>query len=163
MSDSAAFEQKIDSSAQPSPEHQSCTFICSHDTLDGAYPALILAINSRRLGMDASVFFTFMGINVIRKGKAAKCRFVPSGTMGAIPGMSAFASWMMRKKINAAGIPALDELMEMAQLEGVGFIACKMTMDMMSLRREKFIDGVEIQTAEDYLKHARECKINMFT
>jgi peroxiredoxin family protein len=105
----------------------------------------------------------FMGINVIRKGGASSCKFVPGGTMGAIPGMSAFATWMMRKKINAAGIPALDELMEMAQLEGVRFIACKMTIDMMGLRREDFIDGVEIQTAEDYLKHARECKINMFT
>ena len=113
--------------------------------------------------MDANVFYTFMGINVIRKGGASKCRFVPGGTMGAIPGMSAFASWMMRKKIYAAGIPALDELMEVAQLEGVRFIACKMTIDMMGLSREDFIDGVEIQTAEDYLKHARNCRINMFT
>ncbi|MFZ0945442.1 MAG: DsrE/DsrF/DrsH-like family protein [Syntrophobacteraceae bacterium] len=163
MSNSAALEQKIDSSAQPSPEHKSCTFICSHDTLDGAYPSLVLAINSRRLGMDAGVFYTFMGINVIRRGRAAKCKFVLGGTMGAIPGMSAFASWMMRKKIAAAGIPALDELMEMAQLEGVKLIACKMTIDMMGLRPEDFIDGVEIQTAEEYLKHARECDINMFT
>lgn len=164
MSDSAAaLEQRIDPGAQPSPEHQSCTFICSHDTLDGAYPSLILAINSRRLGMDASVFYTFMGINVIRKAGAAKCKFVPAGTMGAIPGMSAFASWMMRKKINAAGIPALDELMEIAKLEGVKFVACKMTIDMMGLRPEDFIEGVEIQTAEEYMKHARACKINMFT
>ena len=67
------------------------------------------------------------------------------------------------KKIFAAGIPALDELMEIAQLEGVKFIACKMTIDMMGLRKEDFIEGVEIQTAEDYLKHARNCDINMFT
>ncbi len=163
MSNSAAFEQKTDPGVQPSPDRKSCTFICSHDTLDGAYPSLVLAVNSRRLGMDAGVFYTFMGINVIRKGRAAKCKFVPGGTMGAIPGMSAFASWMMRKKITAAGIPALDELLEMAQLEGVKLIACKMTIDMMGLRREDFIEGVEIQTAEDYLKHARECGINMFT
>ena len=163
MSNSAVLEEKKDTSAQASPEHQSCTFICSRDTLDGAYPSLVLAINSRRLGMDAGVFYTFMGINVIRRGGAAKCKFVPGGTMGAIPGMSLFASWMMRKKINAAGIPALDELMEMAQLEGVKLIACKMTIDMMGLKQEDFIEGVEIQTAEDYLKHARNCTINMFT
>jgi peroxiredoxin family protein len=163
MSDSAAFDQKMGSSAKPSPEHQSCNFICSRDTLDGAYPSLVLAINSRRLGMDAGVFYTFMGINVIRKGRAAKCKFIPGGTMGAIPGMSAFASWMMRKKIYAAGIPALDELMETAQLEGVKLIACKMTIDMMGLSPKDLIDGVEIQTAEDFLKHARECQINMFT
>jgi len=163
MSNSAVLEEKKDTSAQRSPERQSCTFICSRDTLDGAYPSLVLAINSKRLGMDAGVFYTFMGINVIRKGGAAKCKFVPGGTMGAIPGMSAFASWMMRKKIDAAGIPALDELMEMAQLEGVKLIACKMTIDMMGLKQEDFIEGVEIQTAEDYLKHARNCTINMFT
>ena len=104
-----------------------------------------------------------MGIDVIRKGGAARCKFVPGGTMGAIPGMSAFASWMMRKKISAAGVPALDEMVEIAQLEGVGFIACKMTIDMMGLRREDFIEGVGIQAAEDYLKHARNCNINMFT
>jgi peroxiredoxin family protein len=144
-------------------QQPSSTFICSRDTLDGAYPSLVLATNARRLGMEATVFYTFMGINVIRKGGAAKCRFVPLGTMGAIPGMSSFASWMMRKKIFGAGIPALDELLEVAQLEGVKMVACKMTIDMMGLRQEDFIDGVEIQTAEDYLKHARDCKINMFT
>ncbi len=155
-------ELAIDTSDKPSPK-ESCTFICSRDTMDGVYPALILAINSRRLGMDASIFYTFMGINVIRKGGAAGVKFVPGGTMGAIPGMSSFASWMMRKKMSAAGIPALDELTEMAQLEGVRYVACKMTIDMMGLRQEDFIEGVEIQTAEDYLKHARNCNINMFT
>lgn len=163
MSDSAALEQKTNSSAKSSPERSSCTFICSRETLDGAYPALILAINSRRLGMDANVFYTFMGINTIRKGGTGKCKFVPAGPLGAIPGMSAVASWMMRKKIDSAGIPPLDELMETAQLEGVKLIACKMTVDMMGLRQEDFIEGVEIQTAEEYLKHARNCKINMFT
>lgn len=140
-----------------------CTFICSRDTLDGAYPALILAINARRLGMDATVFYTFMGINVIRKGGSAKCKFIPPGTMGAIPGMSAVATRMMRKQIEEAGIPSVDELMEVAQLEGVKFVACRMTIDMMGLREDDFMEGVEIQAAEDYLKHARNCKINMFT
>lgn len=163
MSKLATVEKEIDSNAQTLPERESCTFICSRDTLDGAYPALVLAINSRRLGMDASVFYTFMGVNVIRKGGTSKCRFIPGGTMGAIPGMSAVASRMMRKKIDCAGIPALDELMEVAQLEGVKLIACKMTIDMMGLKQEDFIEGVEIQTAEEYLKHARNCKINMFT
>ncbi|MGC9964966.1 MAG: DsrE/DsrF/DrsH-like family protein [Syntrophobacteraceae bacterium] len=163
MPESAASKQKINSVIEPSPEQQSSTFVCSRDTLDGAYPSLILAINGRRLGMETTIFYTFMGINVIRRGGAAKCKFVPGGTMGAIPGMSSVASWMMRKKINKAGIPTLDELMEIAQLEGVKLVACKMTIDMMGLGQEDFIEGVEIQTAEAYLKHARNCKINMFT
>ncbi|MCL5405514.1 MAG: DsrE/DsrF/DrsH-like family protein [Deltaproteobacteria bacterium] len=164
MSKVTALEQN-DLNAQPSaePEKVSCTFICSRDTLDGAYPALILSINSRRLGMEANVFYTFMGINLIRKDGISKARFIPAGTMGAIPGMSAVASRMMRKKIDDAGIPSLEELLEIAQLEGVKLIACKMTIDMMGLKQEDLIEGVEIQTAEEYLKHARNCKINMFT
>ena len=149
--------------AAPATEKESCTFICSRDTLDGAYPALILAINARRLGMDATVFYTFMGINIIRKGGAAKAQFVPGGTMGAIPGMSMVATRMMRKKIDGAGIPDLVELMEVAQLEGVRIVGCKMTMDMMGLSMEDFMEGVEINNAEQYLMHARNCKINMFT
>ena len=163
MSVQPGASQKTKANPEPVPERESCTFICSRDTLDGAYPALILGINAKRLGMEATVFYTFMGINVILKGRASKCKFVPGGTMGAIPGMSSVATRMMRKKIDGAGIPPLDELMEMAQLEGIRFVACKMTVDMMGLTPEDFIDGVEIQTAEEYLKHARNCKINMFT
>lgn len=161
MSNVAALQAKT--SPEASPEKESCTFICSRNSLDGAYPSLILAINARRMGMDATVFYTFMGINVIRKGGAKKCQFVPPGTVGALPGMPSVATWMMRKQIDNAGIPTLEELMEVAQLEGVRFVACKMTMDMMGLKPEDFIEGVEINTAEDYLKLARRAKINMFT
>jgi peroxiredoxin family protein len=152
-----------ESADQMVSEEEKCTFICSRDTLDGAYPSLILAINARRLGMDSTIFYTFMGINVIKKNGIAKCRFVPPGVMGAIPGMSSMATWMMKKKIDHAGIPCLEELLEMAQLEGVKLVACKMTIDMMEFTEEDFIDGVLIQTAEDYLTHARQCTINMFT
>lgn len=159
MSD--AEKGNVDPSLESSPE--SCTFICSRDTLDGAYPALVLAINARRLGMEATVFYTFMGINIVRRGGAAKCRFIPPGPMGAIPGMASVATRMMKKQIDEAEIPSVEELMEVAQLEGVKFVACRMTMDMMKLSAEDLMEGIEIQTAEDYLKHARSCKINMFT
>jgi peroxiredoxin family protein len=152
------------SQEQPTPSgNQSCTFICSRDSLDGAFPSLILALNSVRQGMETSVFYTFMGINVIRKGRADKCRFVPPGVMGAIPGMSKMATWMMGRKMDQANIPCLEELLEMAQLEGVKLVACKMTLDMMELKEEDFVDGVEIMTAEEYIKKARTCDINMFT
>lgn len=161
MSDVAVLHDNVVPKSEPQKE--SCTFICSRGTLDGAYPALILAINAKRLGMDSTVFYTFMGINVIRKGGAGKLHFIPPGTMGAIPGMSTVATKMMKKNIDGAGIPTIDELMEIAQLEGVRFVACKMTIDMMGMQPDDFIEGVEIETAEDYLKHARNCKINMFT
>jgi len=142
---------------------ESAAFITSKDTLDGAYPGLILGINARRLGMQAKVFYTFMGINVIRKGWAERAKFQPSGFMGAIPGMSAIATWMMKGKIEKAQIPSLPDLQEMAMLEGVEFIACKMTIDMMDLKQEDFIEGVVIQSAEDFLRYAKDCKICLYT
>jgi len=80
-------------------QKESATFICSRDTLDGVYPPLLLAINARRQGMDASIFFTFMGLNAIRKGWIKKIKFQPPGFLGAIPGMSSMATGMMKKKI----------------------------------------------------------------
>ncbi len=59
---------------------QAAAFITSKDTLDGVYPGLILGINARRLGMESSVFYTFMGINVIRKGWIDKAKFQPPGS-----------------------------------------------------------------------------------
>ncbi len=142
---------------------ESAAFITSRDSLDGAYPGLILGINARRLGMAATVFYTFMGINVIRKGWAEKAKFQPPGFMGAIPGMAAAATWMMKGKMEKANIPALPDLQEMAQVEGVRFVACKMTVDMMEFTLDDFIEGVTIQTAEDFLKQAKDCKILLYT
>ena len=104
-----------------------------------------------------------MGINVIRKGWAEKAKFYPPGLMAAIPGMSAAATWMMKSKIKKAHVPCIGDLQEMAQREGVKFIACKMTIDMMGLTKDDFIEGVTIQTAEQFLKYAKDCNICLFT
>ena len=149
--------------AESQEKKQAAAFITSKDTLDGAYPGLILGINARRLGMESTVFYTFMGLNVIRKGWADKAKFQPPGFMGAIPGMSAVATWMMKGKMENANIPALADLQEVAQVEGVKFVACKMTVDMMKFSQKDFIDGVTIQTAEEFLKHAQDCKILLYT
>jgi peroxiredoxin family protein len=138
-------------------------FICSHDTLDGAYPALLMAINAVRLGMECKIFYTFMGLNLLLKGGFEKSKFIPPGFMGAIPGMPSMATAMMKKKMDKANIPSLTEVQEMAQLEGVEFIACKMTVDMMEISPDQFIDGVSIWTAEEFIKYARGCTISLFT
>jgi len=141
---------------------EKATFICSRDTLDGVYPPLLLAVNARRLGMEATIFFTFMGLNALRKGWAKKIKFQMPGFMGAIPGMASMATGMMKKKVEKAGIPSIEDMMDMAQAEGVKLVACKMTVDMMELSEDAFIDGVEIMTAEDYMKLAKSAKLNMF-
>ena len=155
--------EMLSAQAQSKAQLDAGNFICSRDTIDGVYPSLILGINARRLGMESTIFYTFMGINVVRKGRARKVKFIPNGVMGAIPGMSSFATWMMKKKVDKAGIPTIEELIEVAQLEGVKLVACRMTMDMMELEESDLIEGVEIQNAEEFLKHARNCKLNLFT
>ena len=131
--------------------------------MDGAYPALILGINAARLGLETKVFYTFMGVNLVRKGGIEKAKFIPPGVMGAVPGMSTMATAMMKKKIEKAQIPTLPDLMEMAQLEGVELIACKMTFDMMEMKDEDMIEDVLIWDAAQFMKYAKEAKLCLFT
>lgn len=133
------------------------------DTLDGAYPSLVLGINAARQGMESKIFYSFMGMNMVLQGGAERAKFLPPGVMGAIPGMSSIATGVMKKKIDKANIPNLAELQEMAQIEGVELIACKMTVDMMEIDESKLIEGAVVWTAEEFLKYAVQCKICLFT
>ena len=142
---------------------ESAAFICSKDTLDGAYPALVLGINARRLGMRTKIFYTFMGINVIRKGWSKSAKYKPSGPLGAIPGMPQLATWLMQQKLEKAEISPLEDLLEIAKLEGVELIACQMTIDMMQLDNKALEQGVTIENAETFLKFAKDCKICLYT
>ncbi len=142
---------------------EKAAFICVKDTIDGAYPALVLAINAARKGMESKIFYSFMGMNLVLEGGTDRAKFFPPGVIGASHGMTTIDTTMMKKKIDKANIPSLDELQEMAQVEGVELIACKMTVDMMEIDESKLIEGVTVWTAEDFLKYATECKIALFT
>ena len=142
---------------------EKAAFICSRDTLDGAYPPLILGINAARQGMEAKVFYSFMGLNLLKKGGIEKAKYIPSGPMGAVPGMSTLATGMMKKKMDKAQIPSLAELMEMAQIEGVELIACRMTVDMMELDESDLVEGTVVWSAADFIKFAKDCQICLFT
>lgn len=148
-------------SAEPAAKDKAC-LICARDSLDGAYPPLILAIQAARAGMEAKIFFTFMGLNLLRPGGLDQAKFFPPGFMGAIPGMPHLATMMMKKKIDQAQIPSLAELLEMAQCEGVGLVGCLMTLMMMEWKKEDLIDGVDIWTAEDFIAYARDAKMCLY-
>lgn len=144
-------------------EKETAAFVCVKDTIDGAYPSLVLAINAARLGMESKVFYSFMGLNLVLKGGVDRAKFFPPGVMGAIPGMTSLATGMMKKKIEKANIPSLADLQETAQIEGVQLIACKMSIDMMEIDEEKLIEDAIVWTAEDFLKYAKDCKLCLFT
>ena len=144
-------------------QKEKAAFICTKDTLDGAYPSLVLGINASRMGMETKVFYSFMGLNLVLKGGVDRAKFFPAGAMGAIPGMSSLATGMMKRKIEQANIPSLADMQEMAQLEGVGLVACHMTVEMMEIQEDQLIEEVPVWTAEDFMKYARDCKICLFT
>jgi peroxiredoxin family protein len=106
-------------------EKEKAGFICVKDTLDGAYPSLVLGINAARQGMESKIFYSFMGLNLVLKGGAERAKFIPPGVMGAIPGMSTVATGMMKKKIDKANIPSLAELQAGAGATNSGTCRCR--------------------------------------
>ena len=139
------------------------TLICSRNTVDGAFPPLILALQAARKGADTNVFFTFMGIEVIRRGGAEKVKFFPPGVMGVVPGMPALATKMMLNMAEKrAQVPSPAELLEMCRYEGVKLWACLMTMQMMNLTEEDLVEGTKVTDAGGYMDMALESDLNLF-
>lgn len=127
------------------------SIIVSHGSLEGIYPALILANGARMEGIEATLFFTFFGMDAITKAKQSKIRVATVGNpamgiptlLGALPGMSALATRMMTKKMDALDIPPIDEFIQLCADSGVRLYACKASVDMFGLEKADFVDSVE--------------------
>jgi len=140
--------------------------IAVHGTLDLAYPPLILATAALALDMEAAIFFTFYGLEIIKKGNADKLMVAPIANpampmpvpniVGMLPGMTAMATGMMNNWMKKANVAKLSELLEMAVEGGVRMIACQMSMDVMGIKKEDLIDGIEIGGAASFLSYASE-------
>ena len=134
--------------------------ICSKGTLDMAYPGLVLANAARQAGIEAVLFFTFWGMDIITKKKMNKLKVTPVGNpamgmpnlVGMLPGMTPMATSMMKKKIDDIDIPPIDEFLEMAHDAGVKMYGCRMAADMMGLTEEDLIPQIEgIISAMDFM------------
>ena len=126
-------------------------FICSKGTLDMAYPALIMANGAAGEGIETHLFFTFWGMDMINKKTNDDLKFtilgnpashMPQG-LGGIPGMTAVATHMMRKQIADVDVPEIPEFLTMLHDMGVQLWACRMSVDMMHLKKDDLIDEVE--------------------
>lgn len=156
------------------PAARKAAIVASKGTLDWAYPPLILASSAAAIGMDASIFFTFYGLNIIHKDAAKKLKVDPVGNPGmpmpvrvpdivsALPGMVPMASAMMRAKFAKHNVATIGELIATTQEVGVRLIACQMTVDVFGYRHEDFIDGVEFAGATAYMAEARKAHVTMF-
>jgi len=138
--------------------------VCSKGSLEGIYPALILANGARMEGIDVDVFFTFFGLDAIRKDRYAKIKVATVGNpgmhmptwLGALPGFSALATKMMQRQMEKIDIPPIPEFVELVADSGVQLYACKASVDMFGLTMEHFVPQVEdiISVGEFYEKAA---------
>jgi len=139
-------------------EGRKLCFICSKGNLDMAYPALIMANGALTEGVEVDIFFTFWGLDMINKGTWDKLQFsmlgntamhmpgsskhLPQG-LGGLPGMTAFATHMLKKQIAEQDVPEVPEFLEMLHDMGARLWACKMSVDMMGLTKDDMYEGVE--------------------
>jgi len=137
-----------------------------------AYPPLILATTAAAMDIECSIFFTFYGLDIINKNKNKNLK-VPSlanpampiplpNIIGALPGMTSMATMMMKSWMSKVNVPSITELLDISKETGVKLIACQMTMDVMGIKKEDLIDGIEVCGAAGFLEFAAEADITLF-
>lgn len=153
-------------------EARAMTIILTKGTMDMAYPALILATTGAAMDLETSVFFTFYGLNVIRKDKMDNLKVSPVGNpampitipniVGMLPGMTAMATTMMNGWMRREHVATIPELINIAIESDVRLIGCQMTMDVMGVKREQLIDEIDVGGAAMYMGIAAKAQINLF-
>jgi peroxiredoxin family protein len=135
------------------------SIVVSKGSLEGIYPALIMANGARAEGMEANLFFTFFGMDAVQKKRIDHIKVATVGNpgmhiptlLGALPGMSALATHMMSKKMDEIDIPPLHEFIEMIGDTGAGMYACKASVDMFGLTKDDFVEQIQdIITVGDF-------------
>lgn len=148
----------------PAQPIEKVSIIVSRGSLEGVYPGLIMANGARMEGIEASLFFTFFGLDAVIKKRMNNLKVATVGNpamhmptlLGAIPGMSSFATAMMKKEMDKIDIPPVAEFLTMIHDAGAEIYACKATVDMFHLKENDFcpeLDGV-ISVGQFYEKAA---------
>ncbi len=153
-------------------DNRHIAFICSKGNLDMAYPALVMGWAALGNGIDVTIFFTFWGLDIINKARIDRLEIAPVANtsmkmsmmgidtgnlgipniMGVLPGMTAFATKLMKDKMKGIEVPPVREYLQMLMDAGAKLYACKMSVDMMGLEMDDFVDGVlDIVTAGDFM------------
>ncbi|MBF0272086.1 MAG: DsrE/DsrF/DrsH-like family protein [Magnetococcales bacterium] len=146
--------------------------IATKGTLDFAYPPLILATTAAALDYEVTIFWTFYGLQVLKKNRSLKISPLGNPAMPmpipmpvlvqALPGMESMATIMMKQKMVSKGVASIDELMDMAIESEVKMIACQMTVDLFDFKHEELMDGLEYAGAARFFEVAQEADITLF-
>ena len=150
--------------------------IATKGTLDWAYPPFILASTAAALGYETQIFFTFYGLQLLKKN--LKLEVSPLGNPGmpmpmgmdkwfpvigtAIPGMQSIMTMMMKQKMKAKGVASVEDLRSMCLEAEVKMIACQMTVDLFDMNSSEFIDGIDYAGATTFFEFAGESDVNLF-
>ncbi len=139
------------------------SIIVSQGSLEGIYPALIMANGARAEGMEANLFFTFFGLDAIHRKRHEHIKVSTVGNpglhmatwAGGLPGVSSVMTHYMERKMEALDIPSIPEFIEMISDTGAGLYACQATVDLFELTKDDLIDQVEgIITVGDFYEMA---------
>jgi peroxiredoxin family protein len=157
-------------------DEKKLAIIATKGSLDWAYPPFILASTASALGYESQIFFTFYGLQLLKKKLALQV--TPLGNPGmpmpmgmdkwfpvlgmALPGMQSMMTAMMKQKMKSKGVASVDELRELCQEAEVKLIACQMTVDLFDMDHADFIDGVEYAGAAAFFEFAGESDICLY-
>ncbi|AHE97707.1 sulfur carrier protein DsrE2 [Thioalkalivibrio paradoxus] len=146
--------------------------IATKGSLDWGYPPFILASTAAALGYDVEVFFTFYGLQLLKKKMDLQVSSLGNPGMPmpmpvpvllqALPGMQRMMTVMMKQKMKAKGVASLEDLRELCMEAEVRMIACQMTVDLFEMDTGEFIDGVEYAGAAAFFEFAGEADICLF-
>lgn len=143
-------EQHESTVARPEPIEK-VSIIVSKGSLEGIYPALIMANGARMEGIEANLFFTFFGLDAINKARHEHVKVSTVGNpglhlatwAGGVPGVSALVTHKLAQEMEKLDIPPIPEFVEMIADSGGALYACKASVDLFGLSTEDFIPQVE--------------------
>ncbi|MBK1717648.1 sulfur carrier protein DsrE2 [Thiocystis violacea] len=157
-------------------EPKKLAIIATKGSLDWAYPPFILASTASALGYETQIFFTFYGLQLLKKKLSLEV--TPLGNPGmpmpmgmdkwfpvlglTLPGMQGMMTAMMKKKMQSKGVASVEELRDLCQEAEVKLIACQMTVDLFDMNTADFIDGVEYAGAAAFFQFAGESDICLY-
>ncbi len=127
------------------------SIIVSKGSLEGVYPALIMANGARAEGIEANLFFTFFGLDAIHKTRIEHIKLATVGNpglhlatwAGGLPGMSSVMTSYLSRKMDKLDIPPIPEFLEMIADTGAGLYACQASVDLFGLAKDDFIEQVK--------------------
>ena len=165
-------DRKVREAIQEQGEQDRAAFVASKGTMDMAYIPLILAASCAAMDIEASIFFTFYGLDIINKKKNKNLKVPPLANpampmpvpniIGVLPGMTAMATMMMKKWMKDQNVSTIPEFLDICIESGVKLIGCQMTMDVMGVKREDLMDEIEVGGAATFLEIASRSNITLF-